>query len=207
MRVGKSEIVPAERARDLIAAALQPVVADFEQVRGLVWATWLSDGIRAVIDVHALKGAQFDIRYGVSCDWVPHRVGQTYRWHRTLKQTRLDLWVDHFTVDAEPRQWISSIEGEKQLRRQADKAVRHVAKAAPAWWDAVRTEAGVLSEANRQAANAFDLHEPRARFVAAFTHARLGDLVAAQRELALAVPSQSSQFDALTGKLVEVLGC
>ncbi|GAB3948287.1 hypothetical protein GCM10029976_079140 [Kribbella albertanoniae] len=170
-----------------------------------MWATWLSDGIRAVIDVQALKGQQFDILYGVCCDWVPHRLGDTYRWHRTLKQTRRDLWVDHFTVDAGPRQWISSTEGEKQLRRQAEKAVRQVAKSAAVWWHAARTEAGVLSEACRQAENAFDIHEPRARFVAAFTHARLGDLVAAQRELAFAVPtSQTSHFDALTDKLSEV---
>ncbi|WP_432941019.1 hypothetical protein ACQPXM_32755 [Kribbella sp. CA-253562] len=204
--MGRHEVVPADRARTLIAAALQPIVGDFEHVRGLVWTTWLSDGIRAVIHVQALKGGQFDITYGVSCHWVPHRVGETYRWHRTLKQTRRDLWVDHFTADAEPRQWISTLEGEKQLRRQADKAVRQVTNAAAAWWAATRTEAGVLAEANRQAAHAFDIHEPRARFVAAFTHARLGDLVAAQRQLALVVPtSQADHLDALTGKLSEIV--
>ena len=186
--MGSHELVPAERARQLIDAALQPVVADFEHVRGLLWAKRLSVGVRAVLDVHAVKGGQFDITYGVCCDWVPHRHGDTYRWHRTLKQTRLDLWVDHFTVDAEPRQWISRLDGERQLRRQAAKAVRQVAKSAVAWWDAVGCETGVLSEAYRQASNAFEVHDPAARFVVAFTHARLGDLPAAQRELALAAP-------------------
>ncbi|MEU0095111.1 hypothetical protein [Kribbella sp. NPDC006257] len=183
--MGSHELVAADRARQLIGVALQPVVADFEHVRGLRWAKPLSPGIRAVVDVRSLKGAQFDITYGVCCDWVPHRQGDTYRWHRTLKQTRLDLWVDHFTVDAEPRQWISTLDGERKLQRQAAKAVRQVAKQAVAWWATVGSETGVLSEAYRQASNAFELHEPAARFVAAFTQARLGDLPAAQRELAL----------------------
>jgi hypothetical protein len=165
----------------------------------------LSDGIRAVVDVQAVKGGQFDIRYGVCCDWVPHRQGETFRWHRTLKQTRLDLWVDHFTADAEPQQWISSLEGEKQLGRQAAKAVRQVAQSAAAWWDATADETGVLSEAYRQAANAFDIHDPRARFVVAFTHAQLGDLRAAQRELALAVPTTQAHLSTeLDRKLTEV---
>jgi hypothetical protein len=186
----------------LIGAGLQPVVADFEHVRGLLWAKPLSAGIRAVVDVRPLKGGQFDITYGVCCDWVPHRQGDTYRWHRTLKQTRLDLWVDHFTADAEPRQWISSLGGERQLRRQAAKAVRQVGKSAVAWWDAVGCETGVLSEAYRQASNAFEVHDPGARFVLAFTHARLGDLSAAQRELALALAvPEDHRFNDLNGRL------
>jgi hypothetical protein len=187
----------------LIGAALQPVVADFEHVRGLLWAKRWSAGIRAVVDVRPLKGGQFDITYGVCCDWVPHRQGDTYRWHRTLKQTRLDLWVDHFTVDAEPRQWISSLDGERHLQRQAAKAVRQVAKNAVAWWDAVGSETGVLAEAYRQASNAFEVHNPAARFVAAFTHARLGDLPAAQRELALVAPEDHRSSD-LNRKLSEL---
>jgi hypothetical protein len=203
--MGSPELVSAERARHLIGAALQPLVAEFEHVRGLLWAKRLSSGIRAVVDVQALKGGQFGIRYGVCCDWVPHRHGDLYRWHRTPKQTRLDLWVDHFSVDPEPLQWIPRLEGEKQLRRQAAKAVQQVAKSAAAWWCATGSEAGVLSEAYRQAANAFDIHEPRARFVVAFTHARLGDLPAAQHELTLVVPSsETRRFNDLNGMLTEI---
>jgi hypothetical protein len=203
--VGKPELVPAERAGQLIGAALQPVIADFEHVRGLLWAKRLSAGVRAVLDVRKIKGGRLDITYGVCCDWVPHRQGDTYRWHRTLKQTRLDLWVDHFTLDAEPRQWISSLEGERQLRREAATAVRQVARSAAAWWDATGDEAGVLTEAYRQAANEFDIHGPRARCVVAFTHARMGDLPAAQRELALATPTAEAQSsNGLNSMLLEL---
>jgi hypothetical protein len=178
------DFVPAPRARELIGEVLQPLVAEFQHVRGLMWARELNDGIRAVVDVQAIKGAQFDASYGICCEWVPFQRGQGYRWHRTLKQTRLDLWVDHFTLDAEPRQWIATSGGEAMLRRQARRAMQQVAERAPTWWDTVSDPAGVLSEARRQAANTYDIHRPRARFVVAFTLARLGDLAAAREELA-----------------------
>ncbi|WP_132194398.1 MULTISPECIES: hypothetical protein [Kribbella] len=83
--------------------------------------------------------------------------------------------------------------------------MRQVTKRAAAWSDATGSEAGVLSEAYRQAANAFDIHEPRARLVVAFTHARLGDLPSAQRELALAVPTSETRCsNDLNGRLTEI---
>jgi hypothetical protein len=90
-----------------------------------------------------------------------------------MKQTTMHLWVDHFTLDAEPCQWISTLDGEKDLRRQAHKAVQQVMDRAPAWWRSVATPEGVLSEARRQGRNHVDVHFPRARTVAAFTLARL----------------------------------
>jgi hypothetical protein len=202
------ELVPATRARELIGDVAQPLVVGFERIRGLMWAKQLSPGIRAVIEVRAVKGGQFDITYGVCCDWVPHRRGDSYRWHRTLKQTRLDLWVDHSMLGAEPRQWISTLGGEELLRRQAGNAVRQVAMRAEAWWEATANEAGVLSEAYRQAANKFDIHDPRARFVVGFTHARFGDLRAAKRELALVrdwapEPHRLAELDARLSEVVD----
>lgn len=171
-----------------------------------MWARELRDGIRAVIDVQAIKGAQFDVTYGICCDWVPFRSAGRYRWHRTLKQTRLDLWVDHFTLDAEPRQWIGASGGEAQLRRQARRAMRQVADRAPTWWATVSDPAGVLSEARRQAANRYDIHLPRARFVVAFTLARLGDLPGARSELAAVADSHSDPRESaeLSARLEEI---
>jgi hypothetical protein len=195
------DFVPAPRARELIGEVLQPLVAEFQHVRGLMWARELNDGIRAVVDVQAIKGAQFDASYGICCEWVPFQRGQGYRWHRTLKQTRLDLWVDHFTLDAEPRQWIATSGGEAMLRRQARRAMQQVAERAPTWWDTVSDPAGVLSEARRQAANRYDIHCPRARLVVAFTLARLGDLAAAREELAV---DSDQASDELHAKLEEL---
>src|SRR5262245_31612314 len=113
------------------------------------WARPINDEIRAVVQLSALKGAQYDIVYGVCCTWVPVAAGRKprYAWPRTLRQTRLHLWVDHFTVDAEQRQWISTSEGEWVLRRQAQMALQQALERAPGWWDNVSTPEGVLLEA------------------------------------------------------------
>ena len=182
-------MVPVPRARELIGHALQPIVVDMQAVRDDVWVRPLSDEIRAVVQIDALKGAQYDINYGICGAWVP--VSSTSRsrisrFPRTMKQTTMHLWVDHFTLDAEPRQWISTLDGEKALRRQAHKAVQQVMVRAPAWWRSVATPEGVLAEARRQGRNHVDIHYPRARTVAAFTLARLGDLAQARSELSAA---------------------
>jgi hypothetical protein len=180
------EFVSAPRTRELVGQALQPLVADMQVVREGVWARPLAEEIRAVVEVVALKGAQYDISYGVCCTWVPVSGRSRSRFSgfpRTLKQTTLHLWVDHFTKDAPPRQWISTSDAEKTVRRQAHKTVQQVMDRAPAWWRSVATPEGVLAEARRQDRAGFDTHFPRARQVAAFTLARLGDVTSAQADL------------------------
>jgi hypothetical protein len=166
-----------------------------------MWTRPITKEIREVVQLKVLKGAQYDIDYGVCCTWVPvstggNRVGS---WPRTLKQTRLHLWVDHFTQDADPRQWISTSDGEQALRHQSQQAGRHVMERAPAWWQTVATPEGVLAEAQRQGSNRFDIHVPRARLIAAFTLARLGDLSAARTEL-----SRTDNADELSQLLEKV---
>ena len=118
------EFVPAARARELVGQVLEPLVSDMHKVRNGEWARLISDEIRAVVRLSPLKGAQYDIVYGVCCTWVPLSAGRSagYAWPRTMRQTRPHLWVDHFVRDAEPRQWICTSEGEWVLRRQAQLA-------------------------------------------------------------------------------------
>ena len=42
--------------------------------------------------------------------------------------------ADEHTVDAEPRQLIPTLDGERALRRAARKAVDGARRRAPAWW-------------------------------------------------------------------------
>ncbi len=196
------EFVPAARARELIGHVLEPLVSDMYKLPKNTWVRPITDEMRAVVQLCALKGAQYDIVYGVCCTWVPVATGRTaYTWPRTMRQTTRHLWVDHFTVDAEQRQWISTSEGEWVLRRQAQLALQQVLERAPDWWDSVSTVEGVLAEAQRQASNTFDIHSPSARLVTAFTLARLGDLPAAHAELGTVEPDQASELQALLGEV------
>ena len=180
-----NRIVSAARARELIKIQIDALTADMEVVRDGVWARSLTNEIRAVIRVEPLKGAQYNLTYGICCAWVPTSAGsnQFGRFPRTLKQTTLHLWVDHFTLDAQPRQWVSTLYGEGITERQAVTLGQQVTERAPAWWRSVDSPDGVLTEARRQARNRHDIHFPRARVVAAFTWARLNDMQAARAEL------------------------
>ena len=180
-----TETVAAARVRELISREIQPLVAGMELVRAGAWARSLTDEVRAVVQITPLKAAQYDLTYGVCCAWVPKSGTSSRFGHfpRTLKQTTLHLWVDHFTADALPRQRVSTLDDERTVERQTAILARQVMDRAPAWWRSVDSPDGVLAEARRQALNEFDLHVPRARVVAAFTLARMGEVEAARFEL------------------------
>ncbi|HEX6875662.1 MAG TPA: hypothetical protein VF165_08390 [Nocardioidaceae bacterium] len=171
-------------ARDLLAAAAAVLTAQMQQVRPAVWVRPLGAEHWAVLAVKALKGAQYDLVYGVSCAWVPHVEGDALRWHRTPRRPRLDLWEDHFTAVAPARRWVTGLHGRRTASKQAAGLAQQVSERAPAWWSTVSSPEGILEEARRQAAAPLQVHSPPPRYVAAFTLARLGELAAAEEELA-----------------------
>lgn len=180
-----NDIVSAVRARALIAERMAPLLADMESVRDGTWARPLTDEIRAVVQISSLKGAEYDVAYGVCCTWVPvsgaqRRFGRFPHAHR---QTVLHLWVDHFTLDGPPRRWVSTLGGTRTSERESSILAEQVMNRAPAWWQSASSPVGVLAEARRQASAEVDIHSPRARLVAAFTLARLGDITGARVEL------------------------
>lgn len=193
------ELVPAARARQLIEHVLHPLVSDMERVRTGLWVRPVTGEIWAVIRLSSLKGTQYDVVYGLCCTWIPISAGRgkVDGWPRTMRQTTPHLWIDHFTLDAQPRQWISSDKGERVLREQAQSAVQQVLPRAIAWWATVSTVEGVLAEARRQARNTCDVHSPPAQLVVAFTLARLDRLPEAREALASADPAEASELHAL----------
>jgi hypothetical protein len=106
-----------------------------------------------------------------------------------MRQSVKHLWVDHFTADTPRPHYISHLHGRDQLRRDAHEAVAEAERKARLWWKSVATPEGVVVEARRQAMNEYDIHWPKARLVAAFTLARLGDLSAARQELQVILDS------------------
>lgn len=200
------EIVSVATARTVIAEVIEPLVRDMETVRAGVWARPLSDEHRALLDIVAFKGGTVDLRYGISCGWVPHREGSRWRWHRTLRQSRHDLWVDHFTVDAPPPRPISHYHGLDHLRRQADAAVAAVVPLARHWWASVTTAPAVLTEARRQEGNgsATSIHWPRPGLVTAFTLCRLGDPSTAEQHLRTAGHLDETELAGALERLAEL---
>jgi hypothetical protein len=189
----------------VIDEVIEPLVRDMETVRAGVWVRPLSDEHRALLDIAAFKGGTVDLRYGISCSWVPHREGSRWRWHRTLRQSRHDLWVDHFTVDAPPPHRISH-HGLDHLRRQADAAAAAVIPLARHWWDSVTAVPAVLTEACRQEGNggATSIHWPRPGLVTAFTLCRLGDSSTAEQHLRTAGHLDEAELARTLERLAEL---
>ena len=177
------DFVPEPNAKQAIADAFAPIIRDMELVKPWRWARSLSDEHRALLWIQGYKGGAFEVEYGVSCSWVPHRVGRTWRWHRTLKQARPDLWVDHFTVDAPPNPTISHLRGLDYVRRTAEVARESLGSLARSWWMSVDSATRVLAEARRQEGQRGVTHWPAPELVTVFTLAKLGDIEAARQRL------------------------
>lgn len=176
-------LVPESIAKRAIADAFAPIIRDMELVKPWQWARSLSEEHLALLWIQAYKGGVFEVEYGVSCSWVPHREGKTWRWHRTLKQARRDLWVDHFTVDAPATPRISQLDGLDRLRRSAEVARKAVSREARRWWESVDSAAGVLTESRRQEGQGGVTHWPPPELVTVFTVAKFGDVDQARQRL------------------------
>lgn len=198
------DMVSVTTAKAAITEVIEPLVRDMEAVRPGVWATSLSDDHRALLSIQPYKGGAFELQYGISCSWVPHLEGSRWRWHKTLRQSRYDLWVDHFTVGAPPCRYISHLHGLDHLRRQAGETLEAVAPLARHWWDSVAETAGVLAEARRQETGPPSIHWPRPGLVTVFTLCRLGDLSAAERHLKTAGRLDETQLAGALERLAEL---
>jgi hypothetical protein len=200
------DMVGAATAETAITEVIEPLVRSMDAVRPGMWATSLSDEHRALLRIQPYKGGVFELEYGISCSWIPHLEGNRWRWHRTLRQSRLDLWVSHFTVDAPPCHHISHLHGLDYLRRQAEQALEAVAPLARHWWESVTEIPGVLAEARRQenSVGAGSIHWPRPGLVTAFTLCRLGDLATAERHLRTAGRLDETELAGALERLVEL---
>lgn len=126
------------------------------------------------------------------------------RWSKTLKQSRFDLWVSHFTVSAPPCYPISRLHGMDYLRHQAEQAREAVGPLARHWWSSVAEVPGVLAEARRQEGGAGSIHWPRPGLVTAFTLCRLGDFTAAESQLRTAGQLDDTQEAGALERLAEL---
>ena len=169
----------------MASTAITDSLSDFSQLRPGQWARQLSDGVRAVLVLEHWVGGEFTLVPGICCAWVPLMRGTRlgFGWPRTLKQTRMHLWVDHFVPDAPSSVAITRLRGERKISRSAREAAVTTSRCAENWWASLAEPEGVLEEARRQSSNRFDLHNPPAALVEAFTLARLGETAEASAKL------------------------
>jgi len=88
--------VSADEIDELIQGQFAPKLAGsgFTQVKPRRWIRSTKAPIREIVQVVALKGASYIPVWGVSVDFIPHRAGRRFAWHRTERSALFDLRVD-----------------------------------------------------------------------------------------------------------------
>jgi hypothetical protein len=176
-------LLAATVAKAVVADVIQPLTEHMAELRLGFWAVASTAEIRPVFVISEYKGAALGLTYAVSLAWVPHFHGDRCSWHRTVKQSRMDLRVEQRAFDGDMSAvTMNRLGGEERLRKQAQLAVERVGPEAISWWDSLSDPSAILTEALRQS-RVPTLHHPDPGYVAAFTHARLGDLHAARSML------------------------
>jgi hypothetical protein len=120
------DLISSPVARAAIAEVIEHLVRDMEAY-GRAYGRRRCGEHRALLNIQPHEGAVFELEYGISCSWIPHREGNRWQWHRTLKQSRNDLQVSRHTAGAPPRHPISHLDGLDRLHHQAGEALAAVA--------------------------------------------------------------------------------
>ncbi|MBE7189554.1 hypothetical protein [Jatrophihabitans endophyticus] len=169
-------MLEASWLRARLASRIDEAFPGLAPARDGRWTAPLSAEHRAVLLVEAMKGASYQIVFGISCSWIPTLRNRRITWHRTAKNARQQLWVDAHSDPETPFEEVSLLRSEAIAVAQIDAMIVELQQRAPAWWSSVSTLRGVLTEAERQASFEYNIHNPRPWTVAAFTCARMGDV-------------------------------
>jgi len=209
------DVVRANRVDAILDATFgASLLADgFAQIRHRVWARNRVPNITDVFNIQALKGASLAATWGFSIAFVPHVSAGKVKWHRTLKSARLDVRYDprNFPTSKEsPDLQLDTLYGESKLRDQASALAAFAIPQALRFWGGVNRAVDLrdalegLREKDKDAGS-FGFYSYLTHPLAlAFTHARLGDRVAAFDELSRCAWFQNDPAD-LTAALVEAL--
>jgi len=213
--VGIIDVVPAKRVDTILDATFgASLLADgFAQIRHRVWARARVPDITDVFNIQALKGASLSATWGFSITFVPHVSAGKVKWHRTLKSARLDVRYDprNFPTRKEsPDLQLDTLYGESELRDQGSALAALAIPQALRFWGGVNRVVDLrdVLEGLRQKdkdAVAFGFYNYIQHPLAlAFTHARLGDRVAAFDELSRSAWFQNDPAD-LKAALIQAL--
>jgi hypothetical protein len=206
-RYGGYDIVPAAAALEEIAQVIDPSSLGLQPIGDRRFAAPHGDFIR-MVEVAAMKGAQYVIRWGVSLPYVPDGLKRPLRYGRTLKSARLNLWWGSHRgqeiPDPERFGFIGTFYGAGCVHDDAVAVWQFSRAAATSFWDRTRELPGVLTVATElmSAPGGQNWGTPLAGAVAALTAARLG-LEKQAREFAAATPLRDEEAQIVLADLID----
>jgi len=163
-----------------------PALADFTRLKKSCFAKQINEDIFHAIKFERSRGS-YVFRWGVSLSNVPHEWEEKYKFHRTLKSARFDLYdsTQSLTKDcysATVHLMASFLHGEECFREELATAWKNLEPVIRNWFAAAATLDGVLntaktqmnSPANEHSSAHYKYHHPRPKMVYAFTLAKIG---------------------------------
>ena len=194
-KYGGWQQVPAERVYALFQEVVQPTKLGFAAGKPGIVARPVDGDIAHVLKLRPLKGAAYDICFGLSLSYVPYPYVPKLKWHRTVKSANLDLFEApqvHWAFDGasenaeEVNPYLISVSlGDKCFREELSRAWEKSSPQANSWFEATRSLESVAQKCVEQLRRKQDgvRHLPGARLVHAFTLAKLGQREKAESEL------------------------
>ncbi len=149
------------------------------------WVDSRQAPIRRMFVLAAWKGGAVAPRWGFSLDYVPHLSGEAFRWHRTARSARPDLFLDAIAREMD----LDTLRGARWLDAHLPMVVERSIRQAYLLWESVASLRDLPNafdrvmrhrEVNRQFTYA-NLVQPG--LAHAFTLAKLGRLEAAETML------------------------
>jgi hypothetical protein len=201
------DVVPAAAALEEIARVIDPSSLGLQPIGDRRFAAPHSDFIR-MVEVAAMKGAQYVIRWGVSLPYVPQGLKRPLRYGRTLKSARLNLWWgshrDQVIPGPERSGFIDTFHGVRCVHDDALAVWESSRAAATMFWARTRELPGVLRVATElmSAPGGQNWGTPLAGAVAALTAARLGRAQQA-REYAAVTPLYDEEEQEILADLID----
>ena len=190
-KYGGWQHVGAEKIYVIFDEVIRPEKLGFEAAKPGMLVRPVDRDIAHVLKLRPLKGAAYDICFGVSLSYVPYPYVPKLKWHRTMKSTNLDLFaapqIEWGEKGEEANPYlISASLGEKCFREELCRAWEKSSTQAQAWFEATRTLQGIAQKCAEQLSRKQDgvRYLPGARLVRAFTLAKLGQRAESESELA-----------------------
>ena len=193
-KYGGWQQVPAARIYAIFEEIIDPATLGFTTAKPGLLARLIDGDIAHVIKLRALKGASYDVCFGVSLSYVPYPYVPQVKWHRTPKSANLDLFEEpqvdwwrasnHKAEEVNPYLVNISL-GEKCFREELSRAWEGTSTQAMSWFDAARSLQGILQKCAVHLSRRQDgvRHLPGPRLVHAFTLGKLGRPDEANSEL------------------------
>ncbi len=187
------QIVPSPKVYKQFEESLELQKMGFTAIKPGFWGKSIDSNIIHLINLLALKGTAYALKWGVSLSYVPHKWEQKIKWHQTLKSSKFDLWcvsLDFFNCIG--KDWLKGEQllvhagaGELFLRENIILTWSKFEKKVLDWYKTTSSITGIIQQAEEQIQDEskWIKHSPDPWLILGFSNGKLGQIERARQAL------------------------